>query len=216
MLITSPKTEHHERRGTRIVPIFIELEPYLSEAFELANEGAEHVINRYRDATQNLRTTFLKIIHRAGLEPWPKLFVNLRASAATDLVERFPAHVANSWMGRCESVAREHYRQVTDGHFERATHGSALQNALQQAQERRGNGSQLGLAENENTPVLQGCATKCELLLNGQMEDRGLEPRCQIAQGINCKCLAGRRKWRVSNMSVHRCLRSAWIVGNRH
>jgi integrase len=36
--VTSPKTEHHEGKGERWVPIFPELRPFLEEAFELAAE----------------------------------------------------------------------------------------------------------------------------------------------------------------------------------
>ncbi len=176
MTITSPKTEHHEGKGSRVVPLFAELQPHLSEAFDLAADGTDFVVTRYRDQSQNLRTTFLKIIRRAGLQPWPKLFVNLRASAATDLIERFAAHVANAWMGHCESIAREHYRQVTDAHFSEASSGKALQNALQQAHETPRNRTQADRPAHEKTPVLQGFATNCDSSQDRRMEDRGLEP----------------------------------------
>jgi integrase len=91
--VSSPKTEHHEGKGERWVPIFPELRPFLEEAFELAPEGTVHVITIKRDAKQNLRTRFMKIIRRAGLTPWPKPFQNLRASRETELAERFPMHV---------------------------------------------------------------------------------------------------------------------------
>ena len=39
---------------------------------------------RLTDPTTNLRTTFMKLIARAGYEPWPRLFHNMRASCATD------------------------------------------------------------------------------------------------------------------------------------
>jgi integrase len=54
--VDSPKT------GERWIPIFPELRPYLEECFELAEEGAVHVITRYRDSNANLRTTFTKYI----------------------------------------------------------------------------------------------------------------------------------------------------------
>jgi hypothetical protein len=52
-----------------------------------------YVINRYRGATQNLRTVFARIIRRGGLTPWPKVFHNLRASRQTELTERYPIHI---------------------------------------------------------------------------------------------------------------------------
>src|SRR5690606_15713700 len=49
MTIRSPKTEHHEGKESRSVPIFAELLPYLREAFDLAEPGTIHVVTRYRD-----------------------------------------------------------------------------------------------------------------------------------------------------------------------
>lgn len=118
ILIRSPKTEHHEGRDSRLIPLFPEISEHLTE-------GNGLVIDRY-SSDSNLRTTFAKICDRAGVDRLPKPFTNLRSSAATDLVERFPPHVVNSWLGHSEEIARQHYRQVTEEHFQRA-----LQKALQ-------------------------------------------------------------------------------------
>lgn len=132
MTVGSPKTEHHEGGASRVVPVFPELRPYLLDAFEHAEDGAEYVITRYRDATQNLRTQLMKIICRAGLEPWPKLWQNLRATRETELAEVFPAHVVSAWIGNSQAVAARYYLQVTDEHFERAAQpAEAVQNPVQ-------------------------------------------------------------------------------------
>ena len=128
MIIHSPKTEGYDGRDTRVVPLFQELRQYLNQAWETEADQAEFVITRYRDDSQNLRTTFLKIIQRAGLQPWPKLFQNMRASRQTELEETFPTHVVCQWMGNSPKVAQKHYLQVTDAHFEKA-----VQNPVQQA-----------------------------------------------------------------------------------
>jgi len=91
--VTCSKTEHHEGRGERFVPIFPELRPYLLEVFEGAEEGTEYVITRYRDKNANLRTQLQRIVHKARLTPWPRLLHNLRATRQTELAEHFPAHV---------------------------------------------------------------------------------------------------------------------------
>lgn len=138
--IPSPKTEHCGK-SFRVAPLFAELEPYLRDLFELAPDGSEFVINRYRDASQNLRTTMLKIIRRAGLEPWERVFHNLRASRQTELAKTFPAHVVCEWMGNSEAVADEHYLHTTEDDFERALSSpcSALQNPVQSPTEKRRN-----------------------------------------------------------------------------
>ena len=50
----SSKTEHHEGKASRVIPIFPELRPHLEAAWEQAEPGTEYVITRYRDAGQNL------------------------------------------------------------------------------------------------------------------------------------------------------------------
>jgi integrase len=130
MLVTSPKTEHHDGKESRTVPIFPELRPYLEEVYDLAIDGTEFAITRYRRSNANLRTSLIRYIRRAGLEPWPKLFNNLRSSCQTELEEHFPSHVVCAWLGNSERVAREHYLQVTEAHFERAI-GSGAQGCAQ-------------------------------------------------------------------------------------
>ena len=124
-LVTSTKTEHHEGKATRKVPIFPELLPYLRESYELANEGDEYCITRYRDSTVNLRTQLLRIVEKAGLECWPKLWQNLRSTRETELTDDFPLHVVSAWIGNSAQVAVKHYLQVTDEHFDRAAHNPA-------------------------------------------------------------------------------------------
>jgi hypothetical protein len=132
--VTSPKTEHHEGKAERLVPIFPELLPYLREAFEQAPEGARYVINRTRDPKVNWRTRLLKIIRRAGLTPWPKPFQNMRATRETELADEYPAHVVTAWIGNSERVATDHYLQITEEHWKSAAESGAvaLQKAVQQ------------------------------------------------------------------------------------
>lgn len=80
------KTQRHAGKGAREIPIVPELLPLLFEAFEQAEDGATHVITRCRHSTGNLRTQFQRIIRRAGYEPWPRLWQNLRASRESELV----------------------------------------------------------------------------------------------------------------------------------
>ena len=66
------------------------------------------------------RDRTLEAIERAGFEPWPKLVQNLRASAAIDLVDRFPEHVVAKWVGHSVAVAAKHYLRPTDTHWQKA------------------------------------------------------------------------------------------------
>lgn len=152
MRVRSPKTEHHEGRESRLVPLFPELRPILEAAFDQATPGTEFVINRYRSATVNLRTRFEQIIRGAGLTPWPKLFQNLRSTRQTELsIQGYATHVVCAWIGNTEAVANKHYFQVPDSEFDRAAGAKALdskpasealQNPVQQAAVSGGMGKQ--------------------------------------------------------------------------
>lgn len=128
LLVRSSKTEGYAGKAERAVPILPELRPLLLDAFEAAEPGAEWVVGRYRQRNANLRTQLQRILRRAGVEPWPRLFHNLRASCQTELAERFPAHVVSAWIGNSEAIAAAHYLQVTDDHFRRAVAEGAAQN----------------------------------------------------------------------------------------
>jgi len=80
--------------------------------------GEKLILPRALTGASNLRTTFTKIIMRAGHEPWPRLFQNLRASCATDWVEKYPNHVVAKWLGHSPLIAATHYLQARERHFE--------------------------------------------------------------------------------------------------
>lgn len=163
MIVRSPKTEHHEGQGIRVVPIFPELRPYLDDVWEIAEEvvssldpkeqAKAHVITRYRDPNANLRTQFERIIARAGLKPWPKLFQNLRATRATELAAEYPSHVAADWMGHSAMVAQKHYWRTTDADFEKATPPGALHIPVQLE------AVSGGMDESQEEPVAAFCGT---------------------------------------------------------
>ncbi len=132
--VRSPKTEHHPGGESRQIPIFPELLPDLLQLFEQAKPSAVHVITLGQDGSRNLRTQMMRIIKRAGLRPWPKLFQNLRSTRETELAEIYPLHVVCAWIGNSQIVAAKHYLQVTDEHFQRAVgNPDAMQNAMPQA-----------------------------------------------------------------------------------
>ena len=119
--VPQPKLEHLPGGSFRIMPLFPRLRPYLEEQFELAEPGSEFVISDRRTSNVNLRTQFQRILRRAMIEPWPRLFHNLRASFQTDVCEQFPAHVAATWCGNSLATAEKHYLTTTEDHFRRAT-----------------------------------------------------------------------------------------------
>jgi integrase len=187
--VHASKTEHHKDSGERLVPIFPELRPHLEEAFHLAAEGSLYVINRYRDTNQNLRTQLARIIRRAGLTPWPKLFHNLRASRETELAAEYPLHVVCAWIGNTAMIAAKHYLQVRETDFERAAKSgaercTALQNPVQSVLDREGQERTQpdvgqGFCPSESLPVLS-CPSVQIPPAGLEPATFGLENRCSI------------------------------------
>jgi integrase len=129
LLVGEPKNEHHAGRGMRAVPLFSLLRPHLEQAFQEAPDGAEYVFpaeyRRRADGPRgwngcNLRTTFLKIVRRAKLVPWPRLWHAMRASCESDLAAAFPLATVTKWLGNTPAIALRHYVDATDADFDRA------------------------------------------------------------------------------------------------
>jgi integrase len=90
MSIPEPKVEHHEGRGIRNCPIFPELRPILDEAFEIFGDKSEYVVAapQFRAAANtamgwknaNLRSEMTRLLRRAGVSGWPRLFHSMRGS----------------------------------------------------------------------------------------------------------------------------------------
>ena len=80
------------------------------------------VKNQYGNRSgANLRTQLTRIIQRAGLVKWPRIWHNMRASRQTELAaEGYEAHVICEWMGNSEQIGNKHYVQVTEDYFRKA------------------------------------------------------------------------------------------------
>jgi integrase len=182
--VRSPKTEHHRGKGERVIPLFPELRPHLEAAFDRAPEGAVHVIARYRDSRTNLRTQLHRIIRKAGLVPWEKLFVNLRSTRQTELSAEYPTHVVCAWLGNSALIAQKHYLQVTDDHYERAAGGAkagavAVQKPVQQPAAPARTVAPESTQDAQLLDVVRDAATSCETVPSGLIPPAGLEPACQ-------------------------------------
>jgi integrase len=163
LTVRSPKTEHHAGKAQRIIPLFSEVRECLDRLWAVAADGATLVFSKLQRTAQfsangwkdvNLRTTFKKIIKRAGAEPWPRIFHNLRASCQTDLEQRFPSYVVCAWLGNSESVAKTHYLQVLPEHFEGAVQGNVNSNVS--GVENRGIGMKDESQKHEKTRISAG------------------------------------------------------------
>ncbi len=120
------KKEHIDGHETRVVPLFPDLIPHLERARAEALADAVYVFPDIRSGEKNLRTGLLRVLKKADIPVWPRLFQNLRASRETELMRQEPAHLVHAWVGNSEGVAEDHYLMATDEDFERAAGKATL------------------------------------------------------------------------------------------
>ena len=181
-VVHASKTEHHDDGGIRTVPMFPELKPLFQDAFDEAKDGDVYCITRYRSGSVNLRTRLEKIIRRAGLEPWPKLFQNLRSTRETELFKMTGGNVKAvcTWIGNSPKVALEHYAQITEADMQEAATMSLLDEAAQKAAQYEAAPS--GTVRNvtiENEPenaVFPLVTAGCDSVQHQNLPPRGVEP----------------------------------------
>ena len=194
--VPCPKLEHLEGHGSREIPLFPELRPYLEEVWGQPESGSDWVITRYRRKNANLRTQLERIIKKAGLQPWPRLFQNLRSTRETELSRKYPIHTVCAWIGNSPNVAQKHYLQVTDADFQQAaeevTSAPATKKseakseavrpkkALQKPKQQTAEGSSKDSQETQEPHAEQGVtlntAVPCWLLQEPLVPPRGVEP----------------------------------------
>lgn len=122
-----------------------------------------------RHGNANLRTKLARVIRKAGVDPWPRLWHSVRASCESDLAQSFPLATVTKWLRNTPSVALRHYVDPTEAAFDRAatwipTGGSksgspAAQKAAQQAAAGNGRDSQKDGVNDDGVPT---CATPCD------------------------------------------------------
>lgn len=117
--ITSPKTEK-QGKAKRVIPLWPELRPLIEKVIKAATGDQVLLLPSFLPG-YNPHTQFVRLIERAGLNPWPKVWQNLRSTRETELLKDFPIHVVCGWIGNTERIARRHYLQITDADFDQAT-----------------------------------------------------------------------------------------------
>jgi len=128
IVVPVSKLEHLPNRAYRAVPLFPLVKKRLDPVWQAAEAGSEFVLQRLRPRTNgkydwlavNLRNKLRRIVRRAGIAPWPRLFHALRSSCESDLVRAFPLPVVAKWLGNTPVVAMNHYVDATDVDFQRA------------------------------------------------------------------------------------------------
>lgn len=114
MLIRLEKTKHHEVKESPLIVLYQQVRRALDECWERAEPGAPSVVTRYRQTNVNLRTQQTRFAKRAGVTVADELFHNLRSLFATELANKYPAHIVVAWAGYPAAAAQKHNWPIRD------------------------------------------------------------------------------------------------------
>ncbi len=123
-----------------------------------------------------------RIIRRAGVPAWPKLFHNLRASRETELAAEYPIHVVCAWVGHTVQIAAKHYLTVREEDFQRAAEGGTdsgapvARIAAQQGAAMNGKVEKLASEPVEDCNSMQRGASRNLFVRKDLVPPRGVEP----------------------------------------
>ncbi len=128
------------------------------------------VIAKHRLGSLNLRQQFERIIERAGMVPWPRLFQNFRASRETELFRQYDLTTVCKWIGNSPAVAARHYAMSVDlnADFERASDCGGEAKAQQKAQQSAATSEGQAATSEAEKPRFQ--AENEDLVMAGQTE----------------------------------------------
>lgn len=166
--ITSPKTEK-QGKAKRVIPLWPELRPLIETAIKNAEPGQVRLVP-FVLRGYNPHTHFVRLIEKAGLKPWPKVWQNLRSTRETELLKDFDIHVVCGWIGNTERIARRHYLQITDADFDRATRGE--QRAAKSAAIRSSEYAQLAQEQKQEPRFPAETAENAVLVGSSNAQDR--------------------------------------------
>jgi integrase len=158
------------KTGLRIVPIEPQLRVLLADAFDAAEPGSVYIIAKHRG--ENLRTEMMRIVKRAGLEPWERIFHNLRASCEEDWAKIAPMPDVCRWIGHDMRTAQRHYLPGCDESYAAVTGAFPVQ---QPAEGSRNEGQ-----ETREFPVFSAISSDREECL---ISSSGVEPDPRPSQG---------------------------------
>ena len=116
--VRSPKTERCGK-DRRLIPLFPELRQEL-EALRQETGSKDFIVVKRRDRT-GVYYAIKRLCASVGVQTWPRLVQNLRASRSNEIYREFNDVAESEWIGHSHATARNHYLQLLDSDFAKAT-----------------------------------------------------------------------------------------------
>jgi len=108
-------------KDPRMVPICMDLQELLMEAFEQAPAGENYVIPKGCINVKNVWRDFGIICKRAEVARYAKPIHSLRKSCITDWASQFPMHVVQEWAGHSDiDTTNQYYLKVSELEYQKA------------------------------------------------------------------------------------------------
>ena len=190
--VLAPKTEYCKPEP-RIVPVFPELLPYVKKLVSTsrAKHGEFVFGERYRTCTEaNITNTMRRAVKNAGVELWPKLWQNLRASRETELLRTHGIKDVCDWLGNTPATVYKHYLRTNNDALRKATQPVArdLSGDLNTPEQSELNGTETKCnpsKDQQKKPILRKSAGKRGIARGLEVLPEGLEPS---TYGLRVSC----------------------------
>ncbi|MEM9354569.1 MAG: phage integrase SAM-like domain-containing protein [Pseudomonadota bacterium] len=116
------KLDYLPKKRWRRVPIFSPLRPYLDDVLKLPPDPSGALIYGFKITESALTSRMHRLLNRAKVEPWPKLWLNLRSTRITELEDSrlFSETALDRWFGNTKKTRKKHYNQVFKDQLEAA------------------------------------------------------------------------------------------------
>ena len=115
----------HTGKKTRVAPVFTELRPYLAAIISSDPAKTDQFVfsDRHRLCSDaNIYNTLSRVLKNAGIEQWPDLWRNLRASRESELLQQnYNIKDVCLWLGNTPQVVVDHYLRSDPESLRKAT-----------------------------------------------------------------------------------------------
>ena len=136
LTVHSPKTEHHAGHEQRILPITPKLMRLLQDRFDECEDGEERLV-AIGGKGGGMTRPATRIVRKASVEPWARLWQTLRQSCEKEWAMTFPQYAVSKWIGHSITVSGRHYaNDVPDELFAKASAWTSESDAQRHAQQK--------------------------------------------------------------------------------
>ena len=101
------------------VPVFDEIMPELLDALEQHNGTSEWLFPTLRGYGDSIDKPFKDLVRKAGYEPWPAIFNNIRTARSNEIAREYGHRYLKPWLGHTQKTHEANYKTMQKADYEK-------------------------------------------------------------------------------------------------